>query len=145
MDTQTRMNALAHLLDESPDNMEEGHQTGEIEIGKRSYLVLTDSEADTAAANYIAESVWAFNVDFLRAHSKALRAMHDRSLEAFEQVRARACEDANAMCRALIDDFDHFVEDAIKADGREHFLAGYDGREQEVSYNGQTFYVYRVN
>ena len=49
----------------------------------------------------------------------------------------------------LIDDIDEFCKDAISADGRGHFLNGYDGNEYEQSfkYKGEsyTFYLYRWN
>jgi len=30
-------------------------------------------------------------------------------------------------------------------DGRAHFLSSYDGEENEVNVNGNTYYVYRSN
>ena len=42
---------------------------------------------------------------------------------------------------STIKNFDDFVEDAVRADGRGHFLAGYDGNENEQG----DFYLYRTN
>jgi uncharacterized UBP type Zn finger protein len=64
------------------------------------------------------------------------------------------CESNNAVLTRLIGDVDHFVDDAIGADGRGHFLSGYDSEEHEIRLetkrrNGTTstinLYVYRVN
>jgi len=53
----------------------------------------------------------------------------------------------------MIDDEDSFVEAAISADGRGHFLAGYDFNENEETVllydNGDSgnpiFFIYRQN
>jgi hypothetical protein len=43
----------------------------------------------------------------------------------------------------MIDDLDHFIEDAIRADGRGHFLSRYNGEENEETVGGVTYYIYR--
>jgi hypothetical protein len=53
------------------------------------------------------------------------------ALEALDTVRERLCERANPLVLALIEDQRYFVHDAKIADGRGHFLAGYDGEECE--------------
>jgi len=101
------------------------------------YLVLTDEEAREAVEIYIQESVWAFNPWFIIAHS-------DLPYGAEEMVKGfceEKCEGANETVLALITDFDEFVNDAIAADGRGHFLNHYDGVEHET----ENFFVYRVN
>ena len=55
------------------------------------------------------------------------------------------CEGANEPLTAMIKDFDHFVDDAVSCDGRGHFLAGYDHQENEITFNGITYYIYRRN
>ena len=102
------------------------------------YSVCTDEEAGEAAKEYIKESVWAFNAEFIISHSKL-------PYEAVEMVQAfqEKCEDANDTILALIEDFDKFVSDAISADGRGHFLSSYDGEENEETVNGETYYIYR--
>jgi len=98
------------------------------------YIVLTDEEADERCADYIRESLWAFNPDFLAAHSCA-------PSEAFEAIAANGkCESNSEIIEEMIDDFDEFVADAIRADGRGHFLAPHDGDEIEAG----EFYIYRV-
>lgn len=105
------------------------------------YLVLTDEEADEAAKEYIKESVWAFNADFIVDHSK----LPYEAKEMIENFQTTKCEDANETILALINDFDEFVSDAISADGRGHFMNSYDGHEHEVNIDGTYYYVYRMN
>jgi hypothetical protein len=53
-------------------------------------------------------------------------------------MQSKLCEDAAPLIEALIDDMDAFIRDAISADGRGHFLAGYDHEEHEE--NGWSLY-----
>ena len=110
-------------------------------IDENDYLVLTDEEADEKAKEYIEQSVWAFNKSFLDAHSDCISKIPD---DAFKAIQEK-CESANDAILAMIDDFDHFVEDAIKCGGRGHFMSSYDGEEAEYLVNGTTYYVYRLN
>jgi hypothetical protein len=101
------------------------------------YIVLTDQEADAAAREYILDSVWAFNKSFLDAHSEAIAEIDEKT---FRVLQERA-ESVNGAILKMIDDVDYFVEDAINADGRGHFLSSYDGEENEQD----GFYIYRLN
>tara|TARA_B100000282_G_scaffold290972_1_gene262617 strand:- start:525 stop:929 length:405 start_codon:yes stop_codon:yes gene_type:complete len=101
--------------------------------GNEEYMVLTDDEADDKVAEYIKETVWAFNPDFLASHSGIDR-------EVFEKLQD-SCETANDAIFKLIKDFNKFVQEAIATDGRGHFLSGYDGNENEQG----DFYLYRTN
>lgn len=42
-------------------------------------------------------------------------------------------------------DEDELIEYVIDLDGRGHGLAGYDGAENEITYNGTTYYIYRID
>lgn len=42
-------------------------------------------------------------------------------------------------------DKDALIEDAIRIDGRGHFISGYDGEEHEERVNGVTYFIYRTN
>ena len=105
------------------------------------YIVLTDEEADEMAANYIKDSLWAFNSGFIIDHSK----LPYEAKEMIETYQQDKCESANETIEALIEDLDEFIEDAISADGRGHFMSSYDGNEHEQSINGVYFYIYRMN
>ena len=102
-------------------------------FGNQEYMVLTDAEAQDKVAEYIKETVWAFNPVFLARHSGIDR-------EVFERLQD-SCETANDAIFKLIKNFDELVEDAVGTDGRGHFLSGYDGNENEQG----DFYLYRTN
>lgn len=138
---ETRIKALAAHLGCDSEDIAEGYDDTRFEYGRKEYCVLTDAEADDACAECIAESLWAFNTSFLRAH---VAREHQAALDALDAVRGRLCEDANPLVLALIKDFDHLVADAVRADGRGHFLNSYDGEEGEARVDGETFYIYRA-
>lgn len=126
--------ALANAIDASPEEAATLIDDGD-------YLVLTDAEADEAdeaAKEYILESLWAFNYSFLCAHSKVISEIPEKE---FKEMQGNLCESFNSAIKAMIDDIDYFVEDAIASDGRGHFLSSYDG--QEIEQDG--FYIYRTN
>lgn len=108
------------------------------------YMVLTDEEADNEAENSIRESLWAFDTEFILEHTTAYRrtsAEQDRNIIfALKEMQVTLCEMANELVYAMIEDYEQFVEDAIKVDGRGHFVSMYDGEENEQ--NG--FYIYRT-
>lgn len=151
--TELKIKALAKYLGCDPEDIDEGYEWYRefttYELGNQEYLVLTDEEADEACKEYIENSVWAFNASFIIDHS-------DLPYDAWEMVQSYQedrCESANETILAMIKDFDEFVEDAISADGRGHFLSGYDGKENEITLTitdeegecDETYYIYRVN
>lgn len=113
------------------------------EYGNQEFMVGTDEEADEHAKEYILDTVWAFNADFIIEHSSALD--FDEASEKVVKAIAEQYESGNEAMKKLIDDLDEFVEDAISADGRGHFLAGYDGEENVETVNGTDYYIYRIN
>lgn len=133
---EKRMAALAKLIQVDKDEIsDEGRN--EFGFGNRRYLVLTDSEADKATEEHIKDSLWAFNADFIIDHSK----LPYEALEMVQSFQEAKSEGANETIAALIEDMSEFVSDAIAADGRGHFLSGYDGAENEEG----GFYIYRTN
>jgi hypothetical protein len=111
-------------------------------IDNGDYMVLTDEEADEKAKDYILESVWAFNYDFLCAHSEAIAEIPKKE---YEQMAGKLCESFNKAVLAMIPDKEHFVKDAILADGRGHFLSPYDGQENEIKVGKEYYFIYRQN
>lgn len=104
------------------------------------YAIGTDDEANEAAKEYIQDTLWAFNASFLAGET-------DLPEEVFEALSARF-EDSNSVILKIIKGscgIEDFVESAISADGRGHFLSSYDGNENEETVNGFTHYIYRVN
>ena len=104
-------------------------------------FALTDEEADQAACDYIEQAVWAFNSDFLQD-------MTGIPQEMFEAVQDK-CEGANDAITACIEatcGMESFVDNAIDADGRGHFLSCYDSQEVEFEKEDGSFgYAYRIN
>lgn len=103
------------------------------------YLVLDDEEADAKAKEEIEQSIWAFNAEFIISHCKA-----DIPEDVIKVIQDKY-ESGNDTILQLIDDFDEFVEDAISADGRGHFINYYDGTENEIDVDGNTYYIYKQN
>ena len=98
-------------------------------------MVLTDKEANESTKDYIRESLWTFNPSFLAEFTGI-----DRDI--FKSL-SEHCEKANDAILKLIGgkrELDKFVEDAIVADGRGHFLNTYDGKEHEH----KGYFIYRI-
>ncbi len=109
-------------------------------VGGREYRVLTDSEADDAAHNYCKDTIWAFNPEFLVKYVP--KGITVKVIEALQD----SCEDGNDGILAWVgDNLDDLVEAAIEADGRGHFLSGYDGLELKRTIGGELFFIYRTN
>ena len=127
---EAKIEALAKHLGEDKDEAERL-------IDREDYLVLTDEEADEKAKEYIKDSAWAFNASFLANFT-------DLPEEVFTAMQGK-CESSNDAILKLIErsegGLDRFIEEAISADGRGHFMSSYDGEEAE---EGQ-FFIYRLN
>lgn len=149
-----KLEALAEFLDVNINAYEEGpylddiiSQNGnEFTYEGKDYLVLTDKEADERVAEYIKDSLWAFNADFLWPFIKACDALSHEETIAFTRMISSAqqnsCEGCNAMLLGLVGDrLDDLIADAVSADGRGHFLATYDSYEQEQD----GYFIYRTN
>lgn len=133
----SKAQALANFLDVNVNEIIEESEDL-FTYGREEYLVFTDEEADDAAKDYILESLWAFNKSFLDGHSKIIAEIPDKE---FQEMQGSLCESFNAAILKMLDDVDYFVEDAIKCDGRGHFLSGYDGEENEEG----EYFIYRTN
>ena len=126
---------LAQYLAEG-DNRPD-YDEAQSDFDNQDYLVYTDEEADEAVREEIEQSLWAFSSSFLSTHTGV-------DVYVFESL-VDNCEANNDSYKAMIKDFDHFVDDAVSCDGRGHFLAQYDHEENEITFNGITYYIYRRN
>jgi len=122
--------ALAHHLDSIDFEDVEGYIDND-------YLVYTDEEADEAVREYIEETVWAFSPSFLQAHTGV-------DSEAINAIQDKMSENANSAIKAMINDFDAFVDDAVSSDGRGHFFSRYDGKEIQIQVDRTVYYIYRI-
>jgi hypothetical protein len=86
----TKIEELAKYLEVEADDLTEDYEDT-FRDGKGEYLVLTDEEADEKAKEYILDSVWAFNANFLAAH-----CLEGIGLEVIEAIQANErCESNN--------------------------------------------------
>ena len=132
----TTTELLTALLDDSR-HIGDHYGLKTYEIDGTEYAIASDyDQAEEACADYIKETVWAFNAEFLAAHIKALDAGDIGRLQG-------ACESCNEALLKLIDDVDAFVSDAISADGLGHFLSSYDGDTVEIE--GTDILLFRLN
>lgn len=131
--------ALGDAIEEKENVTEHGHDEDVYTYNGNCYLVVNDEEADRRAHDHICESLWAFNTDFILDHVPG--HFNSSAVSAFSRMQQELCEDANSLIAAMIPDVSGFVDDAISADGRGHFLASYDGEELE---HGE-FFIYRID
>lgn len=103
-------------------------------IDDEEYAVAEGEEmADKAARRAVEDSICYFNPSFLANHS-------DVPEEVFDFL-ANKCFDNNEAYKAMIYDVEDFIDDAIDADGRGHFLNSYDSKEHEIG----EYFLYRIN
>lgn len=119
-------------------------------ITGNEYLILTDIEADDRAGEEIKQSLWAFNPDFILAHTNLdyKGFQYAALIKCIGALQEKLGESANDTIKLLIiGDLDDFINDAIKADGRGHFLSYYDGVEHEIldPDTHKYYYIYRIN
>ena len=148
---KNRKIALQRHLDLEKKEMDQmldvGWQDNTVEIYRDEYMVLTEEEANEMCERYIKDNLWAFNAEFILNHcnnSEMDNWEWDAAKTALQEAQGRFAESLNGLVRALIYNMDEFVDDAICEDGRGHFLASYDGYENEEMVDGVTYYIYRL-
>jgi len=108
--------------------------------GQLEYAIGTDSEADDACEAYVRDSIWAFNASFILEQCELPREL----ASAIKAFQSEECEGANDALLKLVEKccgLGEFTKAAMSADGRGHFLSGYDGNEDESG----DFFIYRTN
>lgn len=137
---ELKLKILSRYLETDTDNISANQAD--------DYLVCTDEEADEAVKEAILDSLWTFRSSFIVSHMAYKPESYrerDSIEKALEHMQSHLCESANCIVKSMIKDIDHFVDDAVSADGRGHFLAQYDGDEHEVTIDGIDYYIYRQN
>ena len=130
---ENKIKALAIFLGVDVEEIDEEYNNV-LSYGREEYLVLTDDEADEAAREQVLDSIWVFRPGFLENYMPL-------DAETIGIIQQAKYDDANEPLKRLIETLEIFVDDAIAADGRGHFLASYDFEEIEAG----EFYIYRVN
>ena len=103
------------------------------------YYCGTESEIKEAVKEYVKDTVWAFNPDFLEAQTGI-------PATAFTSMQ-KDCEGANDGVLQIIEKtcgLDRFSESAETEDGYAHFLNHYDGEGSEQEYNGTKYFICRT-
>lgn len=104
------------------------------------YIVLSQDEAYEKATEYVEDTLWAFNSNFLADYTGV-----DESV--FEQL-SQQYESANPAVRSLIEangGLEGFVGAAIDADGLGHFISHYDGEKHQMIIGSKVWSIFRVN
>ena len=99
-------------------------------------IASNEQEADEAAYKEIEDVLWAFRDTFLAD-------MTGLPVELFTFLANNDCQDNN-IYRQLIESkttIKNFVDEAIAADGRGHFLSYYDSKELQIG----EYLIYRQN
>ena len=105
-----------------------------IKIDDDSYAVAAnEEEATQAVAEYIKSHICYFNPSFIAEHS-------DVPVEIFEALAEKGFDKPDVYLQVIYD-FDDFVNDAIDADGRGHFLNTWDGKEYEID----NYLLYKID
>jgi hypothetical protein len=130
------------------EDISEGYNESNFEVFGKEYNVFTEEEREKEVINYIKDSIWAFNANFILENSR-INWSNTREFQqiekALKEMQEKLCESANPLILALIEDFDLFIKNAVDSDGYGHFLSNYDGEENEKRVNDQWFYIYRQN
>lgn len=141
MNITKRIKELAEFLNCDTDEISVStYDENLFEYDDQEYLVLTDTEADNYAENYIKDTLWAFNAEFIIDECN----IDPEWADSIRVMQERCCESCNSLILAIIEGscgIDAFVYDAIRADGRGHYIAQYDGHENETD----NYYIYRIN
>ena len=129
--TFSEIKELCSITGASPTELPELFDSGD-------WSLLTDSEADARAREYIEDSLWTFTPEFLAW-------VTDLRVEVFRAIEANGrCESNNDALLSLVKStcgIAILVASAIQCDGRGHFVNTYDGEEYEVG----SYYLYRHN
>ena len=123
---------------------------GEFRSGGPMFMVLSESEREAKALEYIRESLWAFNpawvADWMERNGKLRNGETVDHVVEMLKASAELYEGANPFRARLIEDVEQFAKDACEEDGHAMFISTYDDEEYEYEApDGSLFYVYRTN
>lgn len=111
------------------------------------YLILTDRQAEKKCKEHILDSLWAFNTEFIADYIDFENKWeYNDFIKYFKNIQSEMCENANSIVKLLLGkNINKFIKDAIKIDGRGHFLSHYDGIENKYLIGNIRYYIYRIN
>lgn len=126
---------LKLTLNETKEIEKEGDNT--YKYDGEYYYCGADDEMFSIVKDYIEDTLWAFNNNFLWGYG-SLRLMNAGDCDVILNAVKDKAEDGNEAIKALVDwnnNWDELVAAAIGAEGIGHFLNSYDGTHEEVTYN----------
>lgn len=145
LEIDARIIALANHLESTKEEREAITETEDGQsiytTSEGDYRVLNDAEADMAAFDSIYESVQYFNASFLAEYCE----LPESVFTSIQKDERNADEAILSLIKRMPDGMQGFVDEAISADGRGHFIAQYDFDENEETVEGVTYFIYRVN
>ena len=172
MDDKTRINALAEYLKVDPDEISNEYDNVFAVDNYDEYYVLTENEADEVIEEYIRSviSELGFDRGFTKKFSDfCLKQCEDTEMvdnfidqeikyfteqevdeDQVEYLKGLSGSEKIEYIRDMLGDdtiieyldIDKIVDEAIKLDGRAHFIADYDHQEIDL---GNGLFAYRIN
>lgn len=142
-DNDRATHALAMMLDLNHEDIEDITEYDDYKwcVQGTDYYCGDEEEMNEKTEEYIENSLWAFNKSFLGSYGSLAKMdcdIVDKVLDPIQQE----CESGNEAVKGLVDwdeNKDEIVSDAIRSDGRAHFLNHWDSTE--LSYG--KYYAYR--
>lgn len=134
--TKNKVNALAKELEVTVEDVLILDEN-KFEVNGSEFFVLTESQRDEFAKDYILDSLWAFNASFLSETTGIDEIIFTKLAE--------LNENANSGLKAIIKStcgLEEFVEETTSADGHGYFIATYDGEEMKLE---NDFYAYQIS
>jgi hypothetical protein len=103
-----------------------------VQINDTEYAIATSQEkVELACREYIRDSLWEFNPEFLVDY---IPNTSDRLIESLKRLQVSVCKDCNDLILAAVgDNFEKLVEDAIAINGANNLLSPYDGLEWPIT------------
>ena len=140
-DIMNKLTSLVKFLGVEKAEITQGYNQNIFETLEGEYLVLTDKEADKYTKEYILDTAWAFQNWFIKDNlNSKFRKVDSYLIDEVISLAKEKCEDGNELILSMITKRS-FVNDAMRYDGRGHFLASYDGIENQQD----CYYIYRIN
>ncbi len=137
--TEQRRMALVNHLNVSIDEVKEIKEFDDnsFEYGEKEFRVLTDQEAIHATKEEIEGVLWLMEPYELASLTGQFQTL-------FEKVNKGVATKANKEIKKIINEscgMDKFINNLIKENGREFYLAHCDSKERKQD----GFYIYRIN
>jgi hypothetical protein len=106
------------------------------------FLVLDDNTKEVYAIENQKEMLWAYNTSFIMSHLKDDIEHSNELEESIKMIQEKMCESANGLITAIVN-VEEMILEGIQVDGYGHLLSSEDGEEEEFTFEGETYYIYK--